>query len=99
MRLKNHKGICNFLPVISKVFIATSLTSSLSILGEYVVKAGGIVDELSSGGSALAEQEPSSLIELPEFSLEEALQLVGLDEDSTEVGSIQYMNHHIWSGR
>jgi len=56
------------------------------MLGEYVIKAGGIVNELSSGGSALAEEEPSSLIDLPEFSLEEALQLVGLDEDSAEVG-------------
>ncbi|PNF38551.1 hypothetical protein B7P43_G04023, partial [Cryptotermes secundus] len=57
--------------------------------GEYVVKAGGIVDELNGSGSALAEEEPSSLIDLPEFSLEEALQLVGLDEDSTEVKPIK----------
>ncbi|XP_069679090.1 segmentation protein cap'n'collar isoform X2 [Periplaneta americana] len=57
--------------------------------GEYVVKPGGIVDELSPGSSALAEEEPSSLIDLPGFSLEEALQLVGLDEDSTEVKSIK----------
>jgi hypothetical protein len=87
MRLKNHEGICNFLSLISKLFIVTFLTFSLPMLGEYVVKADGIVDELSSGGSVLAEEEPSSLIDLPEFSLEEALQLVGLDEDSTEVGS------------
>jgi len=67
---------------------------SLSILGEYVVKTGGIADELSSSGSALAEEEPSSLIDLPEFSLEEALQLVGLDEDSTEVGNMQSLNFY-----
>lgn len=66
----------------------------LSILGEYVVKTGGIADELSSSGSALAEEEPSSLIDLPEFSLEEALQLVGLDEDSTEVGNMQSLNYY-----
>lgn len=88
MRLENHKGIWNFLSVILEVFIATLHTSSLSIPGEYVIKAGGIVDELNGSGSALAEEEPSSLIDLPEFSLEEALQLVGLDEDSTEVTSI-----------
>ncbi|PSN40147.1 hypothetical protein C0J52_14082 [Blattella germanica] len=61
----------------------------LAGVGEYVIKAGGIVDELSSSGSGLADEEPSSLIDLPEFSLEEALQLVGLDEDSTEVKSVK----------
>jgi hypothetical protein len=65
--------------------------------GEYVIKAGGIVDELNSSGSALAEEEPSSLIDLPEFSLEEALQLVGLDEDSTEVSSIKCLNDYLWN--
>lgn len=70
----------------------------LSILGEYVVKTGGIADELSSSGSALAEEEPSSLIDLPEFSLEEALQLVGLDEDSTEVSNMQSLNYYSGSG-
>jgi len=69
------------------------VSCSLSILGEYVVKTSGIADELSSSGSALAEEEPSSLIDLPEFSLEEALQLVGLDEDSTEVGNMQSLNY------
>jgi len=66
----------------------------VSILGEYVVKTGGIADELSSSGSALTEEEPSSLIDLPEFSLEEALQLVGLDEDSTEVSNMQSLNYY-----
>ncbi|KAJ4450797.1 hypothetical protein ANN_02227 [Periplaneta americana] len=65
------------------------MPTQVGLAGEYVVKPGGIVDELSPGSSALAEEEPSSLIDLPGFSLEEALQLVGLDEDSTEVKSIK----------
>ena len=54
-------------------------------LGEYVPKASSIVDELNNSGGSLTDEEPSAFIDLPEFSLEEALQLVGLDEDSTEV--------------
>ena len=71
---------------IVKQFVAMFFTScDCYLLGEYVPKAGDIVDELNNSGGSLADEEPSSLIDLPEFSLEEALQLVGLDEDSTEV--------------
>ncbi|KAJ9582428.1 hypothetical protein L9F63_003226, partial [Diploptera punctata] len=63
----------------------TVLDARIMSVREYVPKAGDIVDELNNSGSGLADEEPSSLIDLPEFSLEEALQLVGLDEDSAEV--------------
>nr|CAD7396630.1 unnamed protein product [Timema cristinae] len=43
------------------------------------------VEELSnSSNTAVPGEQPSALIDLPLFSLEEALQLVGLDEESTQ---------------
>nr|CAD7408207.1 unnamed protein product [Timema poppensis] len=43
------------------------------------------VEELSnSSNTAVPGEQPSALIDLPLFSLEEALQLVGLDEEATQ---------------
>ncbi|XP_067012719.1 segmentation protein cap'n'collar isoform X4 [Anabrus simplex] len=50
--------------------------------GEYVLK-DALEEELNDTSTGLpsTDEEPSALIDLPEFSLEEALQLVGLEEE------------------
>nr|CAD7453822.1 unnamed protein product [Timema tahoe] len=62
-------------------------------LGECVLKPSigdvlsdpSSVEELrNSSNTAVPGEQPSALIDLPLFSLEEALQLVGLDEESTQ---------------
>ncbi|KAK7866382.1 hypothetical protein R5R35_009813 [Gryllus longicercus] len=55
--------------------------------GEYVLK-DPLADDLNSSTTGLPDESPSAaLIDLPEFSLEEALQLVGLDEDPSDITS------------
>lgn len=67
--------------------------TSIFYSGECVLKEN-IVEDLDTSDRVLSDEAPSALIDLPEFSLEEALQLVGLDENSTDACEVREWKIH-----
>nr|CAD7590013.1 unnamed protein product [Timema genevievae] len=53
-------------------------------IGDVLSDPSSVEELRNSSNTAIPGEQPSALIDLPLFSLEEALQLVGLDEESTQ---------------
>nr|CAD7440876.1 unnamed protein product [Timema bartmani] len=53
-------------------------------IGDVLSDPSSVEELRNSSNTAVPGEQPSALIDLPLFSLEEALQLVGLDEESTQ---------------